>query len=148
VRDTRIILDYNRTVFDPDTNALYPGTSEALSMLASNFDLFLVSTNKPERMQAIKDLGIEGFFKRIYFVDEKSDALFEEIAGTQNSITIIVVGDSIRNEITIGNRLGYVTVRFKRGKFADEIPQNKDEHPDFEITALWELIAIFKHLLD
>ena len=52
---------------------------------------------------------------------------------------VIVVGDSIRDEIKIGNQLGLITIRLKKGKFAMDIPNNKDERAHYEIMDINEL---------
>ena len=51
----------------------------------------------------------------------------------------MVVGDSISGEITIGNQLGLITVRLKKGKFAVEIPKDNNELARYEITDINEL---------
>jgi len=140
----KIIFDYNRTLFDPDVDTLYPGVLDLLNVASQKHEIFLVSRNERARKKRMKDLGIEQYFKEIFFVDEKSDALFVFIAGGMRGM---VVGDSIQDEIAIGNRLGLITVRLKQGKFAYETPQNKSEIPAFEvenIEALKALIAKYE----
>ena len=144
----KIIFDYNRTIFDPDSNTLYPGTRDVLHQLSSTCELFLVSMNDPERRSAIEAFNIERYFKKVFFVNKKSRSLFQKIAGVDIHTTIVVVGDSIRNEISIGNRLGYATVRFKRGKFAGQVPEYEDEYANFEITELHELYDLIRRISD
>jgi len=133
----KIIFDYNRTIFDPDTDNLYLGVLELLKKLSSKYELFLISRNEPIRKNRLEELNIKNYFQKIVFVDAKSKQVFEQIAdGTKN---IIIVGDSIGDEIKIGNQLGFITVRLKKGKFATQIPKNKDELAKFEITDINDL---------
>lgn len=52
---------------------------------------------------------------------------------------VMVVGDSISDEIKIGNQLGFITVRLKKGIFASNIPKDKSERATFEIADMSEL---------
>ena len=85
----------------------------------------------------MEKLNIKNYFHKILFVNEKSKQIFKEIAGDTKNV--IVVGDSIGNEIKIGNQLGFITIRLKKGKFAMEIPKDKDEFAKFEIMDINEL---------
>lgn len=136
----KIIFDYNRTIFDPETDNLYPGVLELLQKLSAKYQLFLISRNEPARKRRLEELNIKNYFQKISFVNEKSKQVFEEIGG--NTKNVIVVGDSISDEIKIGNQLGFITVRLKKGKFSSEIPKNKDEFAKYEITDINELESI------
>ncbi len=57
---------------------------------------------------------------------------------------ILVVGDRIKREITIGNRLGMKTAWFKNGKFKDELPESKDEEPTYTLTKLEDVIQLLE----
>jgi len=133
----KIIFDYNRTIFNPDTDKLYPGVLGLLSKLSSKHELFLISRAEPGRKNKIEKLNIKRYFKKIIFVAEKSQKIFKKITGNEKEI--IVVGDSIKDEIRIGNQLGFLTVRLKKGKFSLEIPRNKNEIPNFEISSINQL---------
>ena len=133
----KIIFDYNRTIFDPDTDNLYLGVLELLKKLSSKYELFLISRNEPTRKKRLEELNIKNYFQKILFVNEKSKQVFEEIAG--NTKKVIVVGDSISDEIKIGNQLGLTTIRLKRGKFATETPKDVYEIAQFEIANINEL---------
>ena len=133
----KIIFDYNRTIFDPDTDNLYFGVLDLLRKLSEKYELFLISRNEPTRKDRLEKLNIKNYFHKIVFVDEKSEQIFRQIAGDTKNV--IVVGDSISDEIKIGNQLGFTTIRLKKGKFATQIPQSKNEFAKFEITEISEL---------
>jgi len=97
----------------------------------------LISRAEPGRKNKIEKLNIKRYFKKIIFVAEKSQKIFKKITGNEKEI--IVVGDSIKDEIRIGNQLGFLTVRLKKGKFSLEIPRNKNEIPNFEISSINQL---------
>lgn len=133
----KIIFDYNRTIFDPETDNLYLGVLELLQKLSVKYELFLISRNEPTREKRLEELNIKNYFQKILFVSEKSKQVFEEIAG--NTKNVIVVGDSISDEIKIGNQLGFFTIRLKKGKFAVDIPKNQNEIAKFEIADIRDL---------
>lgn len=133
----KIIFDYNRTIFDTETDNLYPGVLELLQKLSVKYELFLISRNEPMRKKRLEELNIKNYFQKILFVDEKSERIFEEIAGGTKKI--VVIGDSISDEIKIGNQLGFFTIRLKKGKFAMDIPKNKNEIAKTEIAGFNDL---------
>jgi len=59
-----------------------------------------------------------------------------------DSKNVLVVGDSLRDEIKTGNKLGLLTVRLKKGRFANEIPASPEEKPMFNISETTELEKI------
>ena len=135
-----IIFDYNRTLFDPETNGLYPGVFDILKELSSRHELFLVSRNAPERRVELAQLGIEQYFKTISFVEEKSQELFTKLAGSAEKI--LVIGDSIADEITIGNMLGFTTIRMKQGAFGTQTPSHPIQVPTHEISTIADITRV------
>ncbi len=133
----KIIFDYNRTIFDPDTDTTYLGVLDVLKRLSLKHELFLISRNEPARKKRVEELNIKNYFQKIIFVDEKSVKIFKEIAGDTKKV--VVIGDSIRDEIKIGNQLGFFTIRLKKGKFATEVPRDKNEVAKLEITDINDL---------
>jgi len=136
----KIIFDYNRTIFDPDTQELYSGAFELISVLSEKHELFLVSANEPGRKERLIKLGITDFFKKVVFTNDKSPELFREIIGEEKNV--IVVGDRIWGEISAGNQLGYITVWIKQGKFSMEMPITKKQRPKHVINNISELKEI------
>jgi len=136
----KIIFDYNRTIYDPETGQLYPSVIELLRDLSAHHELFLVSQYESVRKKQVADLGIARFFKEIVFVPSKTKSLFQDLAG--RSKNAMVVGDRVQSEIYLGNELGLVTVWFRRGKFRDEVPVDPREQPRHIIKNLNELYAI------
>lgn len=138
----KIIFDYNRTLFDPDIDDIYPGVFQMLEMLSEDYELFLITRNEPSRRSRFEQLNIERFFKKILFVDEKTEDDFLSMVG--KSKNVFVVGDSVSDEIKIGNTLGLVTVRVKQGKFAAELPTSFQEEAKISINKITELTKVLK----
>jgi FMN phosphatase YigB (HAD superfamily) len=136
----KILLDYNRTIFDPETDMLYPGVFDILRRLSVRHELFLISRDEPSRKERMEELDIRQYFQKILFVKEKSKQIFSEI--TDDAKDVIVVGDSIGDEIKVGNQLGFITVRLKKGMFATAIPKDADEVAKFELSDINELEKI------
>jgi phosphoglycolate phosphatase-like HAD superfamily hydrolase len=135
-----IIFDYNRTLFDPNTDALYPGVKDMLYEIKNKHQLFLVSRLEASRQNKLEQLGIASYFVQTYFTPEKTEALFSSIP--TNSLPVLVVGDSIADEITIGNRLGHITVQVQQGLFANAKPKNDMEKATHTIKNITEIVSI------
>ena len=104
----KIIFDFNRTIFNPETGTLYAGVVDLLILLSKNHDLFLISQNEPGRKENFQKLGISDYFKKIVFVEEKTKSVFEELS--ESAKDVMVVGDRLRGEILIGKQLGVTTI--------------------------------------
>ena len=87
-------------------------------------------------------LGIKQFFKRIEFTDKKDPELFLEMIGKDRNV--LVVGDSIHREITVGNILGLITVRVLQGAFANQVPVSPLEKAEYEINDICDFPKILK----
>ncbi len=138
----KIIFDYNRTIFDPETGTLFLGVFDMLLRLAKSNELFLVSRNEPGREDVLDSFNIKKFFKRIEFTDNKNEELFLSMIGKDKNV--MIVGDSIKGEITLGNKLKLITVRVLQGTFASQISTFPVEQAQFEIKNVTELERILK----
>ena len=137
----KIIIDYNRTLFDPETRDLYPGAFTLLEQLAVRHDLYLVSKNEPGRSTRLEQLGISRFFKQTYFVEEKTPDLFVSILENAQGF---VIGDKLNSEIAAGNAANCVTIRVCQGKYALELAQNSGQQPTHTVLSLVEVPEIVK----
>jgi len=140
-----IIFDFNRTLYDPETSSLAPGALEALDRLSEKgYKMCLLSKKTQEdRRERISELGLDKYFLDIQVIEgERREENFERCSRVMslNNCEIAVVGDRIRSEITLGNRLGMATIWYKSGKFASETPRITEEKPDYTITALSEVL--------
>lgn len=141
------IIDFNRTVYDPDSDSLIEGCREFLEVLrASNVRMVLLSRNEGSRADILERLGVAEFFSEKNFVDEKTAQVITDIierAGVSPEATV-VIGDYIYQDIRAGNQAGAQTIHFKRGKFADCEPKSSDDIPDHVVTdfsqALWYVL--------
>ncbi len=134
----KIIFDYNRTLFNPETNSLFPGVFELLEELFEHCELCLVSRDEPGRTDRLEELGIKKFFQKIRFVEGKTNKLFADLVG--ESKNVLVVGDRVNEEIRIGNELGLTTIWIQQGMFADECPVSEPSHTVRNIQELRDLL--------
>lgn len=139
-----IIFDYNRTLFDPETQSLYPGVPVLLKSLSLLHTLFLVSRKEPIRMQTIDQLGIAHLFTQVLFVEQKTPELFATLVS--NPEGTLVVGDCLRSEIEAGNLFGATTVHIKQGMFRNELPAYPMQVPTYTLDSLDELPALIQQL--
>lgn len=138
-----IIFDFNRTIYDPNSNGFCRGALECLQYLSEKHALYLVAKGGKERKELIDSLGIEQYFKFVSVQPEKNREQF--IACTEDcpqGTTWYVVGDRVRKEIRYGNECGMRTIWYKSGKFAEEEPSEEIEKPDVTISDLSDLKEI------
>ena len=142
-----IIFDFYRTIFDPESSKLVPGTKTVLkSLKRRGFRLFLVSREEKSRKELIQSLGISDTFEQILLVPQKTAADFLNILSTQK-ISLknsFVVGDRVKEEIALGNQIGLTTIWVKTGKFSTEIPRTQTERPTFTVTKLKDILKVLK----
>lgn len=133
-----IIFDFNRTLYNPDTKALFPETIPLLqSLIEKGYRLHLVSRFVKEgRYEVITETNIHHYFKNILLVQQKNTEVFSLLSKDYESV---VIGDVLWEEIEIGNTLGLTTVWFCNGKFSTDTPQNDNQKPDHTIYELSEL---------
>ena len=134
-----IIFDFNRTIYDPETDACVPGVGAVLAELfARGETLHLVSRREPGREGVLASLDVEHFFTSVSFLDEKETAIRRIIQAANE--TVYVVGDHLHDEIRIGNRLGARTVWLRRGKFAGLMPEMDEDVPWRTIEDIREVL--------
>lgn len=133
-----IIFDYNRTLYNPDTDSLYPDTIEVLEHYKEKgIKMFLVSKGDKAREKKTED--IKHYFEKVTVSPKKNIFMFLDIVASQDKAEYHVVGDRIRQEITFGNQLGMKTYWLKQGKFATEGPEQSIEEPDHTINSLKDI---------
>lgn len=142
-----VIIDFNRTIFNPEKQILNNGAVLMLDALKNkNFTLFLISRGNSKRFDLIRKLGLFKYFQEILVVSEKKESDFRNIV-TKFKIKppkSFVIGDRVKKEILLGNRCGLQTIWFRNGKFANEIPRLTKEKPNYVIENLKEVIRIIK----
>lgn len=142
-----VIFDFNRTLYDPDKGALENGVIEVLEYLNSlGYQLILYGKGDEKRKNLISETGIGNYFREVLLLDEKTLDTFQELV-RRNSISVndsFSVGDRIKKEIVISNKAGFKTIWFKKGKFASETPESREEEPFAIIIELIQLKKIIK----
>lgn len=143
--NTLAIIDFNRTIYDPEKRGLLPGAKEVLlSLVKRGVILSLVSRIEPGRADILCDLGLTDIFASTHFVNTKSPQLFTEIIFAHRSDTehAYVIGDYLHEEIRSGNRAGARTIWLRRGPFAHMRPESEFDVPWKEITDIAEIEAL------
>ena len=146
-----VVFDYGRTLLDRETNKFFP---EAFKLLADlkqkGYKLGLVSKTKntPDRAEEIVETGLADNFDAVITTYVKKEENFRELAGDLDikPSEMLIVGDRIRGEIVIGNKIGSKTVWLKKGLFAKQPPRNNQEKPTYTINELAELSLILNKL--
>lgn len=144
-----IIFDWKRTLYDPDEKTLINGAIELLEFLKDkNIPMILVGKGGEDMDQEVERLGVSGYFRQVIFAEgEKDPSVFTPYISKDNSKRCVFIGDRVRSELEIGNRLGATTIWVKQGKFKDEKPVNKNQEPQFVVTNLKDCLVLIKKFI-
>lgn len=133
-----VIFDWKRTLYDPDERILLDGAIELLEFLkAKDIPMILIGKGGEDMKQEVERLGVDKFFQQIVFAEGAKDLeLFKAYIDQDNSKSTLFIGDRVRSELEIGNKLGATTIWIKQGKFATEEPINGNQKPDYTVSSL------------
>lgn len=140
-----IIFDWKRTLYDPESKTLVASAFDLLTFLQKkHIPLVLIGKGGQDMYDEVKRLGVKKYFTHVLFREGVKDSnLFTSFIDKESPKKTIVVGDRVRSEIAVGNRLGATTIWFKQGKFAAEEPESDDQRPTFTITSLSAIKDLF-----
>jgi FMN phosphatase YigB (HAD superfamily) len=114
-----IIFDWGRTLYNPETEALFPETKEILEyLLEKKYILAVVAlatagqTKIDERLKIIEKENLTKYFRSIKFAVENKDKMYED---TLQELSVlprdtVIVDDRVRRGIRWGNNKGCTTV--------------------------------------
>lgn len=141
MKEGLIIIDFNRTLYDPDRQSLFEGVREFLADYTKAYALALIGKGDDKRASLIQDLGIQHYFSYLKLKEEKEESDFLECMRTLGfgKERVWSIGDRIRKEIVLSNRAGIRTIWFQNGKFAHETPATPEEQPTFIIHSFKEI---------
>lgn len=137
------IIDFNGTMYDPETGTLVPGAKELLEGLKQKgVVMALVSKQVLGREGLPKKLGIADYFAEILFVDQKTGQQFRKIMDTYRAKPqeTFVIGDYPASEIRAGNEAGAFTLHFIGGRYPLLEMENDLEKPKVQIETLPEAL--------
>lgn len=139
-----IIFDFNRTLYDPEKHSLTEGVKELLDDYSKKYNLAIIGKSSEKRGSLLSDLGIKKYFRCIILKEEKEENDFLQCLKECNASKEHVwsIGDRIKKEIAISNRLGLKTIWFKSGKFSSEAPDTEAEEPNFTVTSFKDIRKI------
>lgn len=143
-----VIFDWKRTLYDPDKKILIDGALDLLAFLkGKNIPIVLMGKGGEDMNDEVDRLGVRQYFAEIVFAEgEKDPKVFAKYL-TKNPKNTLFIGDRVRSELEIGKRLGATTIWVKQGKFADELPENKEQEPDYTVSNLSECKQLLKSIL-
>jgi len=141
-----IIFDWKRTLYNPDSKTLIKGSLQLLKYLKQkNINVILIGKGGSEMYQEVKRLKISKYFTKIIFQEGKKDInLYSPFVSIENPKLTVIVGDRVRSELKIGNKLKSTTIWLKKGKFAKELPLSNDQKPNYTVNSIAELLEFFK----
>lgn len=137
-----IIFDFNRTLFDPDEGKLIVGAKKLLTeALFKEYVLFLLTRCEATGLETVDNSGIANLFSKIVVSEKRNIRDLKKLIDSEGIDTSksIVIGDSIKSEIRLGNTLGLTTIWFRNGKFSSTLPARKIEKPNITVKKLAEV---------
>lgn len=144
-----VIFDWKRTLYDPDQQTLISGAVELLEYLkAHDVPIVLIGKGTQEMNDEVNKLGVREYFKKVIFAEGAKDPnVFAQEITKDDPKKTIFIGDRVRSELEIGNRLGVTTVWVKKGKFAKELPENKQQEPNYIVISLNDCLSLLKRTI-
>jgi FMN phosphatase YigB (HAD superfamily) len=141
-----VIFDWKRTLYDPDSKTLINGTVEVLEMLSNrNIPMFLIGKGDDDMYGEVVRLNVGKFFKEVKFVKgEKDPEYYKPYIDTLNPSQTLIIGDRARSELSAGKSLSTTTIWVRQGKFADELPEDEQLNPDYQVKSLIELKSLLE----
>lgn len=141
-----VILDWKRTLYDPENLKLLEGALQLLKFLKSHkIKTILIGKGGNDMMHEVQRLKVSNLFSNMIFIgDKKTTSEFKPYV-TKNPKDTLVVGDRVRAEIEIGNSLGTITAWIQQGRFATEQPINKKQKPTYIFSSLENLLVFLQN---
>jgi FMN phosphatase YigB (HAD superfamily) len=146
-----IIFDFNRTIFDPESGALFDGARELLSALHhEGVAMILIAKTGEDRQKLLQELQIDIYFTEVRFLIQKRLEDFRKIVDYYrlNPSKTFVIGDRINLEISLGIQLGLQTIWFRNGRFAHEEPDVQNGRPSHTAYNWAEIQSILEFHYD
>lgn len=151
-----VVFDCGRTLYQPETISLFPGTRQTLEALESmGIKMGLLSVAVTEDLQPrwkeIEDSGLKDFFGVIDIVPRSTigkdfTKILKDFAMEEKTDKCLIVGDNLKREIECGNKIGAFTVWTKQNLSADWKPQNEMQIPRAIIYKIEELVPLVEEL--
>lgn len=111
---TWIFWDWYKTLYDPESNSLYPWVKDFLndSMKTCKQVLISRSVEPNNRMQLLKEFGVEKYFIELKLGLENKVVYMNEVIEKYgiNKKEILVIGDNYDREIAAAEYLGLDSV--------------------------------------
>ena len=139
-----IIFDWKRTLYNPDTSTLIDGAVQILNYFSRhNIPMFLIGKGQQEMYDETHKLDVAKYFQDILFIEGSKDPNdFMKYMNLSYPERTIVIGDRINSELAVGKKVGAKTIWIKQGKFADEVPADSSQEPDFIVDSLRAILEL------
>lgn len=101
--------------------------------------MILIGKGGEDMKREVERLNVKKFFQDIVFTRGEKDL---QVFAKYVSRKTFVIGDRVRSEIEMGNKLGSTTIWVKQGKFASEQPENKFQQPTYTVSSLLSCLRL------
>ncbi len=147
-----VINKYGFTQSAPYRNeyeTLYDDTIQVLQKLSKSFCLGIIANQSGDLSVRLREWKIDKYFSAVisssdYGFSKPDERLFiaalEKSGVSANECAMI--GDRLDNDIMPANKLGFTTVRIKRGFAAKQVPPSPIYAPNYEIDTLNDILFL------
>ncbi len=108
--------------------------------------LVLIGKGGEDMQREVNRLGVSKYFKEIVFAEGGKDPNTFAKYLTEPAKDTLLIGDRVRSELEIGNKLGSITIWVKQGKFAVEEPENEGQKPNYIVLSLVDCLKLLEKL--
>ena len=145
----RAVFDWKRTLYDLESGELIRGTLELLNFLRiEKVPMILIGKGGEDMQAEVERLGVLVFFENTLFAEGKKDPEVFKKYLTPDPKETLFIGDRVRSELEIGNKLGATTIWIKQGKFSEELPENELQKPTYTTVSLPACLELIKGSLN
>jgi putative hydrolase of the HAD superfamily len=150
-----IIFDWGETLWDNKNDQLFLDAKEILEYLKQKgYKMSILSRIQPEsgiwheifegRHKRIRDSGLESYFDKVLVSTKKEREEIYSINELWNFDyqSILSIGDQVKVDVKLANKLGMQSVWIKKGNFEEELPTKETGNPTYIISTLSELQLI------
>ncbi len=163
-----LTLDFHRRLSSvpPLLRSVREGLNELVKLKtrhAGRLAVILYSEGRPDRVNAILRHHFaaqkDQIFDLIEIVDSKDVETLRNVTerglanlrgqGSRSDVRfqVVVVGDSLKREITLGNQIGAITAYVPGGYKGTEVPTNESEQPDRVVQQYRDAVTLARDLL-
>ena len=143
-----VIFGWNQTLWNPETQQLFPGVIAVLEILSKKYSLALAELIEKrdisQSLEQVNLIGVEKYFDKVHFKSNNSDSMYLDML-TYFEVKpeeVVLVDSRESGGIQFGNEIGSRTIFLRQKKLKEEHPYEGEVKPTYIIDSPFDLLAI------